>query len=46
MKTIKLILFYLASFTWGAVMSVIGLLAGLALTIAGHKPHVFHGRLY
>lgn len=46
MKIIKLILFYIASFTWGALMSIIGLFVGLALTITGHLPKVFHGRLY
>lgn len=30
--------FYLLSFTWGIVMSIIGCLAALGLLIAGHKP--------
>lgn len=39
-------LFYFFSFTWGVVMSVIGGMAGIILTITGHKPRVFHRRVY
>ena len=46
MKTLKIILFYIASFTWGAVMSVIGAVACLALLITGHKPKLFHHVVY
>lgn len=42
---IKLVLFYFISFTWGIVMSSIGLIAILALAPFG-RVHVFHHRLY
>ncbi len=43
MLTFKRILFYIASFTWGAIMSIIGLI--VMIIPFGHY-HVFHGRLY
>lgn len=46
MKKLKLILFYVLSFTWGIILSSIGLIACLGLLITGHKPHLFHGRVY
>ena len=46
MKTLKIILFYLVSFTWGALMSVIGLLVGLALMIGGVKPKLYGHVVY
>lgn len=30
--------FYFLSFTWGSVMTVVGVIAALALIITGHKP--------
>lgn len=38
MNKLQIVLFYILSFTWGAIMSVIGGIVGLILTIAGHKP--------
>lgn len=38
MNVIQIILFYILSFTWGAIMSIIGGIVGLILTIMGHKP--------
>lgn len=46
MKIIKNILFYLLSFTWGILMTLIGGVAILALIITGHKPKLFNGRCY
>lgn len=46
MKTLKIILFYFLSLTWGCVMTTIGLLAALCLIITGHKPQLFHHYIY
>ncbi len=46
MKTLKTILFYIISFTWGGIMSMIGLIVILGLMILGHKPKRFHNRIY
>lgn len=42
---LKRILFYIVSFTWGGLMSLIGLLTILILLPFG-KLHTYHGRLY
>ena len=42
---LKRILFYVVSFTWGGLMSLIGLLTILILLPFG-KLHIYHGRLY
>jgi hypothetical protein len=42
---LKRILFYVMSFTWGGLMSLIGLLTILILLPFG-KLHTYHGRLY
>ena len=42
---LKRILFYIMSFTWGGLMSLIGLLTILVLLPFG-KLHTYHGRLY
>ena len=42
---LKRILFYIASFTWGGLMSIIGLLTMLVLLPFG-KLETYHGRLY
>lgn len=42
----KVVLFYIASFTWGIIMTLIGCFAFLGLLISGHKPHKFHDRVY
>ena len=41
----KRILFYIISFTWGGLMSIIGLLV-LLLTLPFGKFGIYHGRLY
>lgn len=46
MKTLKTIIFYLLSFTWGGIMSFIGLFVMLVLMITGHKPKLFYNRIY
>ena len=46
MKGIKLFLFYLLSFTWGILLSMVGLLIAIVLLIAGYKPEIFHNRIY
>lgn len=46
MSKSKVILFYIASFTWGILMSAIGGIVVLALLITGHKPQRFHDRIY
>ena len=45
MLVIKRILFYILSFTWGALMSVVGALTTLVLLPFG-KQHIYHGRVY
>ena len=42
---IKRILFYIVSFTWGGLMSIVGLLAML-FTLPFGKFGIYHGRLY
>ena len=39
----KRVLFYIASFTWGIVMSLIG---GIVMILPFGKLHTFHGRIY
>lgn len=46
MKIIKGILYWVWSLTWGGLMTWIGLIIGLILTITGHKPHRFHYNIY
>ena len=43
--TLKRIGFYFLSFTWGFIMSFIGLIAIAVLACMG-RVHTFHGRLY
>ena len=43
--TLKRIGFYFLSFTWGFIMSFIGLIAIAVLACMG-RVHIFHGRLY
>lgn len=40
---IKRILFYILSFTWGIIMSLIG---GVVMILPFGKLHIFHGRVY
>lgn len=46
MSKIKSILFYVLSFTWGIIMSLIGCIVFLALMIVGYRPKRFYDRLY
>ncbi len=46
MRRLKLIGFYLLSFTWGILMTLFGCVVALALLLTGHKPHMFHGSIY
>lgn len=46
MKVIKAIGFYIASFTWGLPMTLVGCIVALCLLITGHKPHRFHYFIY
>ena len=46
MKTFKAILFWLASCTWGILMTLFGAIVALALLISGHKPKTFHYLVY
>lgn len=43
--TLKRILFYVCSFTWGGLMTFVGLLA-ILFTLPFGKFHTYHGRLY
>ena len=42
---LKRTLFYILSFTWGGLMSIIGLLV-LLLTLPFGKMYIYHGRIY
>lgn len=46
MKAIKAVLFWLASLTWGGVMTLAGAFVALALLVTGHKPRRFHYFVY
>ncbi len=46
MKTLKAILFWLLSWTWGLPMTLVGAVCALALLVTGHKPHRFHYFVY
>lgn len=46
MNIVKVILFYILSFTWGIIMSLIGSIVALALIIAGYKPKLFYHNIY
>lgn len=45
MRAFKLFLFYLFSFTWGIIMSLIGLIV-ILFSLPFKKVHRYHGRLY
>ena len=45
MLTFKRILFYIASFTWGIIMSLIGGVVRL-ISLPFHRVKVWHGRAY
>ena len=42
----KKFLYWSTSLTWGVLMTLIGLLAALALLVTGHKPHKFGYTFY
>lgn len=46
MNKAKTTVFYVLSFTWGLIMSLIGCLVFLVLMCAGYKPKKFHDRFY
>lgn len=46
MKTLKAILFWIISWTWGLPMTLVGAICALALIITGHKPQKFHQFIY
>lgn len=46
MKSVKTILYWVISFTWGCLMTIFGCFVALALLITGHKPHIFHYSVY
>lgn len=46
MKKLKVIGFWIASFTWGLPMTLVGCLVAVALMVTGHKPHRFHYLIY
>ena len=45
-KNLNTLVFYLLSFTWGFIMSFIGLITILTLWAMGNKPKIFHRRIY
>lgn len=44
-RTLRLIAFYLVSFTWGIIMSSIGLIV-ILFSLPFKRVKTFHGRLY
>ena len=46
MKMLKAIGFWVASFTWGLPMTLVGCLVAVAMMVTGHKPHRFHYLIY
>lgn len=46
MSKVKVILFWLISCTWGAIMTSIGAVVVLVLICTGHRPHRFHHLVY
>lgn len=46
MRTIKNILFWVISLTWGLLLTIIGLLVAVVLMVTGHKPQRFHQFIY
>ena len=41
-KVFRCVLYWLAQFTWGIIMNIIGGIGALGLLITGHKPYIFH----
>ncbi len=46
MKKFKIILFYVLSFTWGIIMSLIGAIVFLVLMCMGYKPKKYKHLYY
>ena len=46
MKTIKAIVFWVISLTWGLPLTLVGIFAAIGLLITGHRPHRYHHYLY
>jgi hypothetical protein len=46
MRVLKGIGYWLISFTWGILISLVGLIVCLILIITGHKPKRFHYNIY
>lgn len=46
MKMLKVIGFWIASFTWGFPMTLVGCFVAITLMLTGHKPHRFHYLVY
>ncbi len=46
MRAFKAVLFWVASFTWGLPMTLIGAVCAVVLMIAGYKPKRFHHFIY
>lgn len=46
MKTFKIVLFWIVSFTWGLPMSLFGGICALVMLAAKRKPKRFHGYIY
>lgn len=46
MSKVKVILFWLISCTWGAIMTSIGAVVALVLICTGHRPHRFRHLIY
>lgn len=46
MRTFKTILYWILSFIWGTIMTLIGCVCALALLITGHKPKKFYHSIY
>ena len=46
MNTIKTILYWFISWTWGFIMTFLGAIVALILIARGHKPKRFHYNIY
>ena len=46
MKILKGIGFWVASCTWGIIVTALGLIVALVLLVTGHRPHRFHYFVY
>lgn len=45
-KITETILYWIWSFTWGVLMTLVGLIITIGCLITGHKPHRFHKSIY